>query len=141
MEYDDFVASGMYELGQNKAQSTAGPCAGCHSTGQGGAWISATKQEMFTRNQQLPWVKRLVTGTVDKDKHFSDLIPSNRYLDKGDPVKEPCTDQTNGAICHPQSALPDDLKTAIQGFVDLTLARWRAKQCKGSQPDGGTDGG
>lgn len=140
MVFDDFMNTGMYKLGEPVSQSTAGPCAGCHSTGQAGAWISATSAEMFARNRKIPWIKRLVTGTVDANKQFKDLVPANRFIDKGDPTKEPCKDEDAGVLCHPQSALDQTVKDSISQFVDMTLARWRSRSCA-PDLDAGTDGG
>ena len=40
-----------------------GPCLGCHSTGQGSAWLSAGSRESFEKARQFPFIQKLVVGS------------------------------------------------------------------------------
>ncbi|MEP7121824.1 MAG: cytochrome c [Byssovorax sp.] len=100
-----------------------GPCGGCHGNGDGGNWLSSNKQETFDMNKKFPYIKRQITGTVDADGNFKDLIASNRWIQKG---SEPCQPNTN---CHPAYVLPPTLKTGVETFVSKTLDKWHNKTC------------
>src|SRR5262249_8261298 len=75
-----------------------GPCLGCHSTGQGSAWMTADSQLTFEKAKVFPYIQKFVVGKLDGVGSFEDLQPSQRFSAKADEV---CTsaDQTT---CHPR---------------------------------------
>jgi len=121
MDIDDWKVNNLDKL--MNAQTDAGPCVGCHAAGEGGNWLSANTQETFDKNAKFPYIKRQITGTVDDDGNFADLIASNRMIEKG---QAPCQPNTN---CHPKYNLPPQLKDGINNFVAKTLDKWHNKQC------------
>jgi cytochrome c553 len=123
MTLEDWEASGMDNL-PNAQTGNAGACVGCHNAGDGGTFLSLNVEETFSRNQDFPYIKRLVTGTVDAQTgNFDDLVPARRFIEKG---QEPCGENQN---CHPKYSLPPNLVTAVETFTDLTLQKWHAGTC------------
>jgi mono/diheme cytochrome c family protein len=122
MDINDWKASGLDSL--YSAQTlNYGPCGSCHQAGEGGNWLGSNTLETFDRNREFPYIKRQITGTVDDDGNFKDLIAAHRFSQKG---AEPCQVDTN---CHPGYVLSPDLKAGIDAFVQKTLDKWHAKQC------------
>lgn len=122
MDITDWTDNGLDKL-YNAQTLNYGPCGGCHSNGDGGNWLSSNKQETFDENGKFPYIKRQITGTVDMDGNFKDLIAANRFIQKG---SEPCEPNTN---CHPAYVLPPNLKAGVDAFVQKTLDKWHNKQC------------
>lgn len=121
MDIDDWKVNKLDQLAN--AQTEAGPCVGCHAAGEGGNFLSGNTQETFDKNTKFPFIKRQITGTVDDQGNFADLIPSNRWVEKG---MAPCQPNTN---CHPKYSLPPQIKDGINAFVTKTLDKWHNKQC------------
>jgi hypothetical protein len=134
MDYTQWMETGMINLPE--AQTEIGPCQGCHNAGDGGAWLSANDEETYARNRTYPYVKRLVTGTVDENGAFDTLIPARRFIEKGN---EGCDPQIQN--CHPEFVLPPDIEQAVVDFVDLTLERWELGECEPVDPGGEGGGG
>jgi hypothetical protein len=129
------------------AQTDAeGPCMGCHSTGQGSAFLSAGSRETFEQSQKFPYIQKYVVGKLDDNGSFEALQPSKRFAAKSDEVCPP--DSTS---CHPRFGLDPWLRDRIDGFVATILERMATNTC--SSPlvvpadggtatlDGGADGG
>lgn len=106
--------------------ANAGECSGCHTSGDGGAFLSLNTSETFEMNKQFPYIKRLVTGTVDANGAFATLLPSNRFINKGLEAQS-CDPQTQN--CHPTFNLPPGMKTAVETVVNNTLERWQNNAC------------
>jgi len=114
MNLDVWIETGMDNMA-NADTGNAGECTGCHSAGDGGTWLSANTEETFEKNGLFPYVKRLVTGTVDENGQFAGLQPALRYVQKG---QAECGENQN---CHPVYSLPPALESAVIDFVDITL--------------------
>ena len=92
MSYSDFTAktSNGYaaaDVAKNRAQY--GDCNACHNAGDGGFWASYGTVEgqdmttvMFQNTQQMPYILKWVTGTVDTEGNFKGLAPSNAIADQ-----------------------------------------------------------
>lgn len=127
MDINDWKANGLDKL--YSAQTlNSGPCGGCHSAGDGGNWLSSNTQETFDMNRKFPYIKRQISGTVDEEGNFLDLVASKRFIQKG---SEPCQPNTN---CHPAYVLPPNLKTGLDNFVSKTIDKWHNKQCGAMMP-------
>lgn len=117
-----------------------GPCMGCHSTGQAGAWLSAASRETFEQSKQFPYIQKYVVGQVDDQGRFQKLIPSNRFIDK---ANEPCP--KGKTDCHPTFGLPPNVQNAITNFVQTTLQNLAGGTCNAgistAVRDAGADGG
>ena len=112
-----------------------GPCLGCHSTGQGSAWLSAGSRETFEKMRQFPFIQKLVVGKLDEEGSFESLQPSQRLIEK---ANEPCAPESK--TCHPKFGLPPNVANAIKGYVDTTIQNLAAGTCGGGivvSPDAG----
>lgn len=101
-----------------------GPCMGCHSTGQGSAWLSAATRETFEKSRQFPFIQKFVVGKLDEKGSFHSLQPSKRFEAK---ANETCPPESTS--CHPAFGLPPNLRNAIDGFVDTTLQNLATGTC------------
>ncbi len=101
-----------------------GPCLGCHSTGQGSAWLSAGSRETFEKMHQFPFIQKLVVGKLDPKGSFESLQPSNRLIEKANEVCPP-----ESTSCHPKYGLPPNVSTGIERFVDTTLQNLATGTC------------
>jgi hypothetical protein len=115
-----------------------GPCMGCHSVGQGSAWLSAGSRETFEKVKDFPYIEKWVVATVDEHGTFSGLQPAVRFIEKSD---EACTDP-DLSQCHPTFGLAPNIQGAINGFVNTTLQNLNAGTCSNGItyiPDAGPD--
>lgn len=101
-----------------------GPCLGCHSTGQGSAWLSAGSRETFEKAHQFPFIQKLVVGKLDDKGSFESLQPSNRLIEKANEVCPP-----ESKSCHPSYGLPPAITQSVKGFVDTTLQNLASGTC------------
>jgi len=101
-----------------------GPCLGCHSTGQGSAWLSAGSRETFEKMRQFPFIQKLVVGKLDDQGSFEALQASNRLIEKSN---EPCPPESTS--CHPKYGLPPNVTDAVKGYVDTTLQNLVSGTC------------
>jgi hypothetical protein len=119
MTFDSFMTTGFYKMAYQ--QTDAGPCGGCHKTGEAGTWLGYNQEEMFAKNQKRPWIKRLVKATFDGEGNFQDLIPSTRLIDKV---------EINCGSPHPSALILDPNKLAISEYFDTTHQAWMAGTCE-----------
>lgn len=124
MSLDDWIATGMDTMADS--QTAAGACTGCHSNGDGGIWLSAIDEDTFQKNRMMPYVKKLVSGTVDMNGAFAGLVEARRMINKG-PEAANCNPEIDN--CHPVYSLPPNKVTAVETFVDLTLDRMELGNC------------
>jgi mono/diheme cytochrome c family protein len=101
-----------------------GPCLGCHSTGQGSAWLSAGSRETFEKTRQFPYIQKLVVGKLDNRGSFESLQQSYRLIEK---ANEPCPPESTS--CHPRYGLPPNVTTSVKNFVDTTLQNLATGTC------------
>ncbi len=101
-----------------------GPCLGCHSTGQGSAWLSAGSRETFEKARQFPFIQKLVVGKLDDKGSFEALQPSNRLIEKSSEVCPP-----ESKSCHPRYGLPPNVTMAVKNYVDTTLQNLASGTC------------
>jgi hypothetical protein len=101
-----------------------GPCLGCHSTGQGSAWLSAGSRETFEKMRQFPFIQKLVVGKLDSKGSFESLQPAKRFEAKADELCPP-----ESTSCHPRFGLPPSIIQSIDGFVDTTLQNLATGTC------------
>ena len=101
-----------------------GPCMGCHSIGQGSAWLSAGSRETFEKAKEFPYIQKFVVGKVDSQGNFDSLIPSGRFATKAD---EPCPE--GSTTCHPTFGLPPNVSAAIDNFTQTTLQNIASGSC------------
>src|SRR4029077_11189267 len=107
------------------AQTDAeGPCLGCHSTGQGSAYLSAAPRETFEKAHDFPFIQKLVVGKLDERGSFESLLPSKRYEAKANEVCPP-----ESTSCHPRFGLAPNILASIDGFVATTLQNLATDTC------------
>ncbi len=124
MSYDDWMATGMNTIATTQTQY--GNCNSCHASGEAGAWLSLNDQQMFEMNRQFPYIKRLVSGTVDEQGAFAGLVAARRFQNKGLEA-ESCNEQIDN--CHPVFSLPPAKSQAIDDFVSLTIQKYEDGGC------------
>lgn len=150
MSYSDFTAqtsNGYSAADVAKNQTTQyGDCNACHNAGDGGFWASYGTVEgqdmtmvMFQNTQQMPYILKWVTGTVDTEGNFKGLAPSDAIADQATLASQ-CAP---GTPCHPKFQLNPDVATAINTFVTTTITKWQTNTCTGSglPSDAGMGGG
>ena len=126
MDLEIWMRTGMWQMPVVETEDNE-ECQACHQEkdGAGAVRLDGTDQVgTFDDHAQMPTVMRLVTGTVDERGNFLDLVPSNRYIEKG---LDSCIEDVTA--CHPDYELPPDMLTAVQEFVSITLERWKNKTC------------
>jgi len=94
--------------------STQGQCSACHSTGVGGAYISANAANNYTYNKISPYVLKLALPSQKTDGTFT-MVASNRFRDKG---------QETGT--HPKYILTANREAAVSQLFSRTLLRYEA---------------
>jgi hypothetical protein len=124
MRLADFEETGVYKLAYQQTQF--GPCGACHKTGEAGTWIGYNAEEMFSKNTQRPWIKRLVHPHFDSNGEFTEFKPSNRFIDKPE-----LANQCGSA--HPSALIPAKLEQSLNDYVKLTQARYDEGKCE--EPD------
>ena len=123
MNFDVWTFYRMGDLAFSQTDSE-GPCQGCHSTGQGSAWLSAATRETFEKSRQFPFVQKLVVGKLDAKGSFEDLQPSKRFQSKADEICPP-----ESTSCHPRFGLPPNITDQIDGFVNTTIQNLATGTC------------
>src|SRR6185436_8175501 len=98
---DDWTANGLQEL-CNMQVDGGERCKDCHSNGQNNTWLGPDVEQTFEMNTQYPYITRIISGTVDEDGNFLDLVESKSFQLKG---TKPC----NQEPCHPKFVLSDEL--------------------------------
>jgi hypothetical protein len=101
-----------------------GPCMGCHSSGQGSAWLSAASRETFEKSKQFPFIQKLVVGKLNGAGSFEELQPSKRFASKADEICAP-----DATTCHPRFGLPPNVRDMIDNFVSTTLQNLATGTC------------
>lgn len=101
-----------------------GPCLGCHSTGQGNAYLASGSRETFEKHRQFPYIQKIVVGKLDKRGSFESLQPSKRYLEKANEVCPP-----ESTTCHPRFGIPPNVMDSIDGFVAHTIQALATGTC------------
>jgi len=133
----DFDVWEYYRVGDLAFSETdsSGPCLGCHSVGQGSAWMSADSELTFNKVQTFPFIQKFVVGQLDSTGGFESLVASNRFVLKS---TEQCP--VGSLTCHPSFGLPPNVQTGIEGFVETTLENLASGDCSNGivvpQPDG-----
>ena len=97
---------------------------GCHSTGQGSAWLSAASRETFEKAKQFPYIQKFVVGKLDENGSFDSIQPSKRLAAKADEICPP-----ESTSCHPRFGLSPTSRGAIDGFVATTLQNLATNTC------------
>jgi cytochrome c553 len=110
MTYEDFDATNFENVAnQNTAE---GQCSGCHGQGTGGSFLSANNIDFYVNQRKMPYILKFVTGTVNDDGSFKDLIISRRYELKRD---------DNG---HPNYIMAEERLNSIRDFFDVTYTKY-----------------
>ncbi len=125
MDLEIWMRTGVYTLSEVETDQNIA-CTSCHYDSTGGISLR-TDDAVFTfdAHTQMPGVMRLVTGTVDERGNFLDLVPANRYVEKG--VASCLADE--GIVCHPSYVLPINVQESVTSFVNTTLERWSTDKC------------
>lgn len=109
---------------QNTVQ---GRCYSCHSAGTAGAFLSQNSGDTFDQNRRSPNILKLVNPMTDSTGNFSDLVPANRFRDKGNDLG------------HPQYVMTDQRMQSLNNFLTQTLVRFHdyTQNCGAAPPPSG----
>jgi hypothetical protein len=100
-------------------------CAGCHSSGEHGVFISADPTATFEENRSYPKINRWVKGHLDMLRGtFLDLVPANVFESYSHATCDPTQFD-----CHPAYELPPELATAIHTVTTNLLDRFHNHKC------------
>lgn len=119
MTFESFTTTGFYKMAYQ--QTDAGPCGSCHKTGEAGTWLGYNQEEMFAKNKERPWIKRLVKATFDPEGNFQDLAVSKRLIDKV---------EINCGSPHPSASVYDENVIAINEYFATTHQAWTTGNCE-----------
>ncbi len=115
MTITDWNSTGMNDL-QNQ-NTTQGRCYACHATGTAGAYLSTNSDDNLTMIKTSPYILKLVTGTVNANGTFKDLVPAYRFRDKANDTG------------HPSYVLSAAREQALTDFFNLTYTHYMAGAC------------
>jgi hypothetical protein len=130
MQLTDYTAAGMNDLQNQDTTGSAGNCYSCHSTGMF-VYLSKDPTQNFDRLHNIPWLLKLAIAQVNPDGTFKDIIPANRFRDRGTETG------------HPGYILTNARQTALDTFFQQTYTHYKAGNCAPpppSPPGGGAGG-
>jgi hypothetical protein len=113
----DWTSSGMSDLQNQTTAGYGGECYSCHATGMYGTYLSKVATDNMTMWKTSPWVEKFATASVNPDGSFADIIPTNRFRDRGVEAG------------HPAYQLTDARTTALTNFFMLTYTHYKAGNC------------
>jgi hypothetical protein len=133
MTIEDWKSTGMHLVANqtctylNNANNT---CYGCHNSGQGSNWMpdptdDAAVAEAFEKMRYAYGSFNLIRWSVNPDGSFNDIVPSNRWRDKG---KVTVVDE-NTKAAHPTYELTQENSAAIDAWFNLTYEKWKNGPC------------
>lgn len=125
MTLSDWEGAG---LGLLPAQQTQGwgPCQGCHNTGVGGLFLSASTQQTYDETKKSKFrLQKYVAPVFDENGGFEGLTIADRLQAKG---TEQCPFQ-DPQDCHPKYLLDPAAAQAIDSFVNQVVGRLANGQC------------
>lgn len=105
------------------SQDQVMPCYSCHAGGQGSNWMpdpqnSGEVSQAFEKMRVPYKIFKLIQWTVnDEDGSFKDIVPANRWRDKG---------KEKG---HPEYTLEPQYVEYIDQWFQLTYDKWKSGTC------------
>lgn len=117
MQAADWTSSGMADLQNQTTAGYGGECYSCHATGMFGTFLSKLPTNNLTMWKTSPWVEKYATASVKPDGSFADIIPTNRFRDRGVEAG------------HPPYQLTAARQTALDTFFMLTYTHYKAGNC------------
>jgi len=106
----------------------SGPCMGCHSTGNGGTFLSGDESATFEANRIQPYIGKLFQPRY-QDGRFVGLEKSRRFLDKGG-IPCPEIDLGDFDVCHPEFTLAADQIQDLEAFQGSVLNKLVDGRCE-----------
>jgi hypothetical protein len=108
--------------------TTQGRCYACHATGTAGSFLSQVSGDTFDQNRLMPHILKLIQPTYNSDGTLKDLVPANRWIDKGQ-------EATQGGT-HPTYNLSGARIQALSDFLTQTLTKYHnyAVPCSAPPP-------
>lgn len=134
MDFGDWQSSLMNNYARTQTLDS-GACAGCHSHGLGGTYLSYNEEETFEANKLQPFILKLVAPDFDADNELVGLQTSRRLFEKeGGGQSCPDIDLDDFDICHPELdfQIADDQEQKVDEFVSATLRRVQRGGCIGN---------
>lgn len=132
MSYADMEIFNIAELANQTViyQNNPVECDSCHdsnngATGLAGTAITPVMDRMFLLTQQMPWIMKFATVTLNEDGTFKDIVRANRWVEK-------CVEEQLIGNPHPPcvgGTLDANIISDINGLYDATYARYAADEC------------
>jgi hypothetical protein len=126
MSLTDFNSTGMNTL-YNQAVNGGDTCNSCHGSGDY-VLLTPSATQTWSALHTMPYVLKFAVAAINSDGSFKDIVPANRFLDRG---KE---------IGHPAFTLTTARATALTNFFNLSYQHYKAGSCPttaAGTPDGG----
>jgi cytochrome c553 len=117
MTQADYDAAGMNDLQNQTTLGDAGECYSCHQTGLYNVYLSKISTDNFTKLKAAPYLLKFADADVAADGTFKDIIPSSRFIDRG---------QQPG---HPGYMLTSARASAVTTFFQSTYTKYKAGNC------------
>jgi hypothetical protein len=123
MKLEDWLGMGVPDVALQqsfKEGDSQGSCFKCHASGVGGNFMANPMdplqvEELFELMKKRPFIEKLVACQVDPTTgYFQDLIPSNRWKDKGLEVE-----------IHPKYTLSPEYTEALDAWFELVYQQWK----------------
>ncbi|MEQ9322681.1 MAG: hypothetical protein RIF41_26180, partial [Polyangiaceae bacterium] len=125
MTLSDWEGAGLSLLPAQQTQGW-GPCQGCHNTGVGGLYLSASTQQTYEETKKSKFrLQKYVAPVFDENGTFEGLTIADRLEVKG---TEQCPFQ-DPQDCHPKYLLDPAASQAIVSFVNQVVGRLESGQC------------
>ncbi len=133
MSYADMEIYNIAQLANQEViyQNNPVECDSCHDsnngdTGLAGTAITPVMDRMFELTQQMPWIMKFATVTLNEDGTFRDIVRANRWVEK-------CVESQLVGNPHPPCVggnLDQNVIAAINGLYDATYERYKANECE-----------
>jgi hypothetical protein len=123
MKLEDWMGMGVPSIALQqsfKEGKSQGPCYKCHASGSAGNFMANPMnleevEALFELMKKRPFIEKLVTCKVDPATgHFQDLVPSDRWKEKGLEVD-----------VHPKYALDEAYMDALDAWFELVYQQWK----------------
>ena len=109
---------------RSRRPTPKGPCLGCHSTGQGSAWLSAGSRETFEKARQFPFIQKLVVGKLDDKGSFENA-----------PALEPPHREGERGLSAGVEVVPSEVRACRRTSRDCDQAATSTRHCRTSRPE------
>ena len=120
MSYTDWVNHRMDQLPLQETEE-GDTCSACHSDQGTGAYLNEDPVLTYQRHREVPSIYKIALPILDDaNGEPLDVVQSDRYVDKGQEALE----EDNG---HPEYRLDPEIEDGLDGFFEVTYARFSSQ--------------